>query len=360
MTVSSLSMSNSSRTVIQRLQLELAKAEKETGTLRHADVGLTLGGQTAATVSFRSQEASFKSQITSNKAVASNLELVDDSLTSLSKNAEAMKAALGSAIAIKDTKTLGTVIDQAKSSLEQMAGALNISFGGQSLFAGANTGAGVVFDQAGGRAAAKTNFDAFVAAAKAANGGGDVTVAQMNAYLENGALPSQDVDITVGNPFRFSSQTADNANWDANWSNASDTQMTVSIGDNETVTASLSANDTAFRKLASTYSMIASFDLAGLGQEARNAVLNKAVTELQAGIDGVTRIQADVGFRLGRIEAANERLTTRMDTATKSYGSLEDVDPAEVALRVNNLLTQLQATAEVTGRIRSLNILDYL
>ncbi len=355
MTVSSLSMSNSSRTVIQRLQLELAKAEKETGSMRHADVGLTLGGQTAATVSFRSQESSFKSQITSNKAVMSNLELMDDSLSTLSQSAEAMKSALTSTLAVKDSKTLGVAVEQAKSSLEQMAGALNISFGGQGLFGGANTDVPALTGGTGSKAT-QDQFKAFVTAATAATGSADspsnVTKAQMEAYLGAGFTSG-------GTTYRFDALFSD-AEWSKSWSDASDAQMTARISPSESITSSLSANDPAFRKLAASYSLIADLDIAGMSEEMRSLVVTKARTDIQAGIDGVIRLQTEIGFRLSRITSANEQLTVQMDTATKSYGSLEDVDPAEVALRVNNLLTQLQATAEVTGRIRALNILDYL
>ncbi len=54
-------------------------------------------------------------------------------------------------------------------------------------------------------------------------------------------------------------------------------------------------------------------------------------------------------------------LTRRIRAATtEAIGAMESVDPYEAATRVNILMTQLESSYAVTGRISRMSLLNYI
>lgn len=365
MSISSLSLSNASRATILRLQSDLKNANTELSTGRHADVGKTLGRLSGSAVSYHSQETSLDRMLTSNKLVASRLDLADDSMDSIAKSGQSLQSAIVAlTAATSDKTTVGTVMASASSALQSMTGSLNTSVSGQYLFAGAQTDLLPMKDGTGSVTSAFNDFlQAVTNNAQATDPSAPaVTAATVSADdLKSYFSDAGYTDTTTSPPkiLKFSDSFTD-ASWSTNWSSASDVPVQVRISKNETIDGSLSANDAAFRKVAAAYSMLSSLGIDSMGDAARSVVANQAYSTLTSGLDGITALRAEVGVRQNRIDLANTALTQQKDIVTAAIDRLEGVDPAEASLNVTQLETQLEASYTVTGRLQGLSILDYL
>lgn len=348
MSISTLSFNSASRASLSRLQGSIAETTQELSSGRHADVGRTLGRLTGSAVSARAEGSTFKEQRSSNGLVATRLDNIDAALASVSEGAESLANTLiGSGV----TTDFSTIIIQAGSGLQQLAGALNASSGGQYLFSGDNSDNAPLPETnvAATKQAAAADFLDFVQAATGGILPSAVSAADITAYLTTG-YP----DATTPT-YRFSDFFNDPA-----WSTASDGTIESRISRTETITSSASANDQAFRDIAAAYTALTELGLESLNGDARRAVTDIASTQIKSASERITGLRADVGIKLQRIEASNAELLRQQDIAEKTVSALEDVDITEASLRVNALKTQLEAAYAVTGRIQGLSILNYI
>lgn len=352
MSISTLSFNNSTRASLLRLQTSIAEANQEVNTGRHVDVGRTLGRLTGSAVSARAEETSFKEQRTSNGLVKTRLTNIDASLATLSEGAESVANNL---IASGVSTNFDTLVNQARSGLQTLTGALNAKSDGQYLFGGINTNTPPVATESAAvdaqAAAISQNFADFVAAAT--GGGTDpslVTAGAMKDYLGDGFVDTAIPPVT----HKFGDVLP------AAWTTASEDAIESRIGRSETVVSSASANEPAFRTIALAYTMLSSLGLDKLNSGARTAVTTTAATLLKGGSYDITTLRADVGIRLKRIEASDAELLRQQDIMTDTVSKLENVDITEASLRVVALQTQLEVAYKVTGQIQNLSILDYL
>lgn len=355
MSISTISFNNASRTQIMRLQNELREALIETSSSRHADVGRTLGGKTGIAVSYRAQETSLDRLEQSNKLVTQRLTLIDDSLETVHKTAESLRNQLTPGIGTNAFLTSAKQV--AGSALDQLAGSLNLSVGGQYLFSGSQTDVRPLNAYGEGPGAlVKEHFDKFLQAAGATPA--TVTKEQIADYFgqgfETGATDADGNPVTIAFDDLFKGGA-----WGETFSKASSTPVLSRITKTETIESSVSTDAQAFRDLMAGYAAI---DLASeqMGEGVRSALADAARTRLSAGTTGVTAIRSDLGNRLARVEAADKGIRQQKDIFAQHVSSLEDVDMVEASERVAALRTQLEASMRVTGMIREINILDYL
>ena len=353
MSISTLSFNNSTRTSLLRLQTSIVEATQEVNSGRHVDVGRTLGRLTGSAVSARAEENTFKEQQTSNGLVETRLKNIDASLATLSEGAESVANNL---IASGVSTDFGTIVDQARSGLQTLTGALNAKGDGQYLFGGNNTSEQPIkTDQAATDAQAAAialSFSDFVAAATGGTDPSVVTAQQMADYLGNGfeevLTPAPSVFHKFGDLFP------------ADWTSASGEPIESRISKSETIESSADANDKSFRGIAMAYTMLSAFGTSALSRDARIALTNRATSLLKDGSDGIVKQRADIGIKLKRIESADAELLRQQDIMADTVSKLENVDITEAGVRVNALKTQLEAAYAVTGKIQNLSILDYL
>lgn len=371
MTISTISFNNASRAVIQKVQADLRDALTESSTNRHADVGRTLGRLTGNAVTLRSQETSLDRTLTTNKLVTQRFELMDDTLDAVTKGVETLAAnlvtGLGNADFLRSARQL------AASGIEQMTGALNISSGGQYLFAGTQTDVRPLIayegegngDPAapGPKAAVQASYAAFLAAAGRTPA--TVTKDELAAYLSTGfaELDANGAPVLDANGqavvHRMSDVFAD-PSWGQSFSSASSDVITARISKSETIKSSLSANEQAFRDLTMGYAMLLEIGSDDLNADARSALATAAATTLNGGVTKVTALTAELGNRMNRVSAADTALKQQKDIVTIQLASLEEIDLTEASSRVAALKTQLEVSYRVTGLIREISILDYL
>ena len=95
-------------------------------------------------------------------------------------------------------------------------------------------------------------------------------------------------------------------------------------------------------------------------QSAFQAVADTAVGVLGEAIDGLTRLQAQMGVAQEGIRSANERMELQKQVLLGGVQNLEGVDPFEASTRATTLLTQLETSFAVTARIQRLTLTNYL
>src|SRR6185503_17710087 len=149
---------------------------------------------------------------------------------------------------------------QAATGLAAFIDTANTASGGHFLFAGINSANQPVKDYAtGGKPAVGAAFFAAFGVTQSDPAVATITAAQMSTFIDT----------------QFAALFADPA-WGTDWSTAANQNLTQRISPSEKVQTSVNANDTAMRKLAMAYTMVADLGTTGLNADARNVLVAKA------------------------------------------------------------------------------------
>ncbi|TVR06778.1 MAG: flagellar hook-associated family protein [Salinarimonadaceae bacterium] len=344
--ISTQAIADSTRLSMIRMQSDLAKASKELSSGRLADVGLGLGSRTGHAVQLRQELTQITTIIDTNGLVKSRLSTSQAAMASLLGTAEDFMATL---VTVRDGTSAGDVIKpQAMLNLKGLIGTLNANMNGQFLFSGINTDVRPLADyEDDPPSAAKTSIDgAFIGAFGVAQddpAASAITGADMKAFLD-GAFET----------------LFDDANWAADWSDASSRNIRSRISTNELIETSANANEPAFRKLAMAYSMIGDLGLENLDRGAAREVVDKAIGLVAEALQGLTSAKARLGVAQNRVANADERLAIQRDILMQQITGLENVDLYETSTRVNTLMTQVELSYNLTARIRQLSLLKFM
>jgi flagellar hook-associated protein 3 FlgL len=344
---STASLANALRRTIVDTQNQMSKAQIEVSTGRVADLGLSLGGDAGRDLSLGVRSADLASIANSNAVIAARLDTTDTTLTTIAQTAQSFLETLVSTQsgAGSDAKA---VQDNAIAGLKSLIGALNTSVAGVYLFGGVASSNPPIADYfSDPSSAAKDSLDqAFVSAfgvTQSDDGAGSITQSQMQGFLAGGFA-----DL-------FSA-----SDWTTSWSSASDQATSNRISLSQIAETSVSANDAAFRGIASAYAMVADLGVTKLGSDAYNELLRTATTTLSGAIGDLTRLHASVGVMQKNVSDADEAITAQRNALATQIGALENVDPYEAATRLNNLTTQLETSYTLTGKIQQLTLAKYI
>lgn len=342
--VSSQAISQALRYQTARLNSDLVKATKELGSLRVADTGLALGARTGMSVSLHREVDRLKGLIDSNKLAATRLDITQTGLMQITDAAGSLLADFATALSGTADPTI--VQQQAAKTLTMLTSVLNTNLNGENIYAGINTDVKPLADfldpNAANRIAFDDAFSAHFGFAPDTTGAASITTAQMDAFL---AVVEQ----------QFS-----DANWQENWSQATDQQITSRITLTETAQTSVSANIPGFRKLAMAAATVAATLGGQLSEEARTAAIEYGVGLLGEAVRDLANQQGYTGVVQQRLEAANERLSMQINLFSNSIRDLEGVDEYEVASRITGLRTQIEISYSLTSSMRQLSLLNYL
>jgi len=338
--ISTASLIGTTRTGLMRMQTDVSNLNKEitTGTL--ADPGLTLGAGAGRAASLHIDNAGLDALITSNGEVSSRLQQTQSALDQISSSANSFLQQLLAAKGGDTTPIQAT----AASSLDGFISDANTSDGQNYLFAGINTAIKPLAAVADGpQTAIAAAFQAKFGMAPTDPGVSSISAADMNDFLDN----------------QFSAMFDDPA-WGSTWSSASDQTVKNRISPTETVETSVSANQPAMRKLAMAYSMVAELGTDNLNSDARQAVLDKAISVIGDAVSGLTATQQNLGATQNRVTAATTRLTNQQDILQNQITSLEGVDPSEAKVKLDSLSTQIEMSYSLTAKLLQMSILNYV
>lgn len=343
---STKSINDGNRFNILRLQDRLRVAQQEVASGRLADVGETLGGRTAETVSLRQQFSRLTTLIETNSLAETRLDSAQSALNDIRTVGEDFVNAVITAKTAQGGP--GVAQQTAQSSLVSLIQGLNTSVAGEYLFAGINTSEKPVADYYSDPASAASLAveAAFVGAfgtTQSDPSNDNITPAAMETFL----------DTTFAGLF-------DPPGWTADWSTASDQNIVSRISQSGEVTTSANANESPFRKLAQAYTMVADLGVETLNDGTFDLIADKAVTLASEALQELTAVQSRLGSAADETAAAKDRMRAQRDVLTTQINNLENVDPFEASTRVTTLLTQLETAYALTARVQRLTILNYL
>lgn len=342
--ISTLMLSSSLRYSITNNQSALSKASKEATTGRFADPGLQLGTSTGRDVGLRA-EISFMDQIVdTNELVAGRLDVTQNRISQLGTTAQEF---LKSLLAARDADGGQRILlPSATANLQDLIGALNVSYNGSFLFAGLDTQNAPIVNYAAG-STSKNAVDADFLAAfgfpQSSANVGTITPAQMQTFLNTS----------------FDAEFASPA-WNTNWSSATDATLASRISTTEVVDTSVSANQPGFRKLAEAYTMLTDLGNAGLSQATFQTVVDKAISLVSGAIYDLAVLGGSVGAVQQRVSSATEKLKIQHDILNRQVVAMEEVDPSEASVRVNALQNQIDTALALTARLQKISLINYL
>lgn len=328
-------LNNTARSSVTRLQQQFVDANTESATGRHADMGDALGVDTGKAVQLRLEYDARQDKIAANKVALGRVDTTQAALNSTISTAnDFLKAVLQTT-----NVTRGLLASQAQNGLSSLISTMNTTQSGRYVFGGINSQQPPLKDYDG---AAKTAIDNAVAAKWPGNTVSTATPADVQSFLDN----------------EFATQFND-ANWKANWSNASDTNVTIRLEGGESVDTSTNANTSPVRKLAMAYTMVQTFASQGLNDEAMKVVLAKAQTLTGEAVGEFADAGGKLGMTTERVTAENDRIDKQNDVLSRRIGELENVDQAEAKTRADTLSNQIQMSYSITSKILKLSILNY-
>ena len=341
--ISQLNISGQLALAMAQSQRQLAQAQIEVSTGRHADMGLSLGGNIADDLQWRAELAGLQQISDGNKLAQTRATLTQDSMKSLSDAAASFIATLTGARGAQNGQVLAK--QAAETAYEQFTSILNTSENGQYIFGGINSGQSPLSSYAGSLAesAVSAAFQTSFGMAQNDPAAVAITPAAMQVFI----------DTNFADQFQP-------PQWLANWSPASGTLQTTRVDKTQTVEAATSAAMAPFRQLAQAFIMVSQLGTPGLSQATFQAVVDKAMATTGGAQAQLAAEQSRIGLAQAAISAATDTLDRHMTALTGYIQSAESVDKYEAATRTNALMTQLETSYTLTGRISQLSLLKYI
>nr|WP_321454781.1 flagellar hook-associated family protein [uncultured Cohaesibacter sp.] len=341
--ISTLSMSTATSKSIASQSTNLVKLQKEAASGRKYDVGLDLGSSTGEAVSIRAQFATLNAIADTNALISSNLDVSTKALENVSASATDFQSTLLTTIGSGTARSV--IVSSAKGYLDELVSTMNTSFNGSYIFAGINTENTPLEDYESGsssKAAIDSSLSTFLTS-KGYSSVSELTASDMDEYLNNG----------------FANEFTD-ANWKANWSQATDAVTSSRISATDVIDTSASANEESLRQLTMAYTMVSSLGAEDMSQEAFDVIATKATELIGAGIQGLNNAIGKLGNAQARVSDASDRISIQTDTLNERIIDLEGVDTTEASVTLSNAVTQLELTYSITSRMQNLSLLNYL
>lgn len=343
--ISSLAVSEATRRSISRSQEALVQAQQSLASGRKADIGLALGANTGRLVSLRSDIDQLDTIIGGNKISQGRLEATQTALETVANIGQDFFNTL---LAVDHSNTgPGVAVASARAGLAAFTSALNTTFNGEYVLAGINTANQPVNDYFSAGAANKASVDtAFFAHFGFAQN--DPAVA---------SLTDTDIAAFLGGPYDALFNTA---NWSANWSTASSTNITAKISAAQVVEVSSNANLDPIREIAKAFTMVADLGGEALSESAFEELAARARDMVGDALAALSTERGRIGIAQQNIADSNDRIEIQVKLLTTTVADIESVDTFEVSTRINTLLTQIEVSYALTSRVQRLSILNHL
>jgi flagellar hook-associated protein 3 FlgL len=344
--VSSQYLANTLISSVNQAQSSLSTATIEMSSGEYANIGLQLGDQSGYELSLKEQVAQLKALTASNSVVATSLSTAQGALTSISTAAATAIKNLTSWTAGANTgATLQTIGEGA---LQSLIASANASSGDTYVFGGINTAAAPVADYfSSPTSAAKSAVDAAFQAQFGVSPTDPVAA----------SISASDITSFLSGPF---AALFSGASWNSDWSSASSTNTSATIAPGQTATTSANANDTTFQQLAQAFTMLSEFGGSSLSASAQQAVANAASALVSKGQGSLINLQGSLGVTQSAITTANSSMASQSTLLQTQIGNLDNVDQNAIAAKITSLQTQIQMSYELTAKLQTLSLANYL
>lgn len=340
---STLQFGGTLRSSIRQLQVDLQKAQSELSTGRHSDVGLVLGLSTGRNLDWRNKIENLGANLKRNETIANRASVSQAAIDSIVKQSESLRdAVMGARSALNGGEVAHVAGGNA---LDGILNALSTEYAGQFIFAGRTPDQAPLSQYSG--QAPQVAFDAAFLAefgfAKDDPLAANITPSQMQTFL-NG---------------RFEDLFSDPA-WSSDWSQSDSQNMEFRIAENVVVNVDANGNEQAFRKVLKAAVAVFELGNTSIGSGTLQTVADKAMSEISNGVQELGNIQSRIGLAEQSITRANSRMTAMKAVFETSVADTEGVSQFDAATRVNTLMSQLESSYTVTGRLFKLSLMNYL
>jgi flagellar hook-associated protein 3 FlgL len=132
------------------------------------------------------------------------------------------------------------------------------------------------------------------------------------------------------------------------------TQVTVTVGTGESIATNHTGDQVFANSIAALQGTIAAL---GTGD---STAVNTAATQLSQAQLGVTAIQSDGGVTLQQLASISAAQTSQQTSLETQQSNIDAVSPTQVAIQLLSVQNALAASYEVTGRIATLSLTNYL
>lgn len=363
--ISSLSIQTTMRNSIANVQRDMVKANQEAVTQKHADLGVALGANTSRALDLSRDITRIESLHSTAALATQRLDTAELSLKSMNELGLTIQSAMLTLGNATDAASLATARKAMSDSLDAFTNYANTSVQGEYIFSGINSDVKPVADYFAPGSPAKAGFtielNTFMSSQVPPIGSMEVmTKDQMNSFLDQ--LGDKFNGTVLTNP-PHPATAAGKDFWGAYFSSASDENMKSRISQTEVVDSSTNANSQGMRNFV--FASLISMEMLqpNMNQEAREAVSSRTVTVINKamnGVDSLNQQRTTIGIASERVSKAEERLQAQKDILSKGLGSMENVDPAEAATRLNSMKTLLETAYSVTAKIQQLSLANYL
>ncbi|MBB4400644.1 MULTISPECIES: flagellar hook-associated family protein [Rhizobium/Agrobacterium group] len=362
--ISSLAMQNSMRSTILKAQLEMTNLNTELTTGKHADLGVTLGANTARSLDLNRDIDRISSLVSVNSIATQRLKSSQTALDGMAQAAQEIQKVLVPNTS-SEAPTLTTVAKTISNAFNNFTSFANTAVNGEFLFSGINTDVKPVDDYfAEGsplKEAYETELNAFMAAQTPAVG--DITglsKTQAEAFMTHieGVFNGT---TTVTNPPHSSLTAGQNYDfWTTFGSKASDTNMTSRISQNEVVETSSNSNSQGMRYFALTAMTSMTFLDEKVDSGVREMVATKSVTNIGTAISGLNQQQSQLGLSESRVSKANDSLAAQKKIIETHLLDIEGIDTYEAKTRLDLLQQQIEIAYSLTSRLQKMSLVNYL
>lgn len=323
-------------------QRQLNQAQAESSTGRRADPGLMLGSQTGDVITLRTEITSLSQSKAAGEQAMIAAGLTQDALSALNSVAERFRSDLTGARSAGNGPSISASI--ALSSLGALDDKLIATHDGNFLFGGLASGSRPLNRyEDGPRQAIRDSF-----------------VTTFGFPPEDPAaanLSSDQVLDYIGGAFK---SLFTDPGWSSVWSNASAETGKLRLGYDSSVIVSSTAHAPFARKLAEAFALVELVGSSKINAAAFSAATEKALVLSSEAQAEIASEQTGIGVGQSRVREIMLTMERRRETLSSAVSALEGVDPYEAATRVNLLMTQLEASYALTGRISRMNLLSYL
>ncbi len=344
--ISNIGVQTSMRDTIADAQAQLIKAQKEITTGTFADRGVALGWETGRSVNLTIDITRIEALQNSNAIVDDRLQGSQAALGAMETYMQTARDALIALSGSDDATLLTTAVDTTTNALQAFVATGNTSANGEYLFAGINTDVQPLTEYTA-TSAAKVTFDTafntFFGFPPTSASVNTITATQMDTFITGTLEP-----LYTG------------AQWNTDWSTASDTNMSTRISTAETVSTSTNANQKGFRSFALGGVIAKELLNLDIGSDVRQIVTEKSISYINDGITGINAQRTVLGLSQQRLASANDTLAAQKDIIETSFNNLVEVDVYEASTLVNALKTQVETSYTLTARIQQLSLVNYL
>lgn len=323
-------------------QRQLAQAQVESGTGRHHDIGLVLGSRTGTDLSLRLTLSGLEQARASAGLAAAGADTVQNSLSSLSSIAVQFRSGLMGARNAEGGRNMS--VTAARTALDALRDALSVTQDGIYLFSG------MAGDQPPLRNYDEGPRQAVIDAFQAAFGfpPSDPAAASLTASDVDGFIKSTSATLFSG------------PGWAASWSSSTDQTPRFRLPTGSGLDLSASVNAPFAQKMTQALSLMDVLGSSRLNAEALTSAVDSSLSLVSEAQVAIADEQARIGIGQSRLKEWQSSLGQQTSRVTAAVSALESVDPYEAATRVNLLMTQLESSYALTGRISRMNLLSYL